>query len=62
MIWCHLGDVEPQHCHLDHPFVKMNTIRVDVPLLKEDVFHDVRMLKRVCGNTIALETAMQAIA
>jgi hypothetical protein len=40
----------------------MNTIRLDVPLLEEDVLHDVRMLKRVCGNTIALETAMQAIA
>lgn len=62
MIWCHLGDVEPQQCHLDHPFVTMNTIRVDVPLLEEDVFHDVRMLNSVCGNTIALENAMQAIA
>ncbi len=62
MIWCHLGDVEPQHCHRHHAFVKMNTIRLDVPLLEEDFFHDVRMLKRVCGNTIALETAMQVIA
>ena len=62
MIWCHLGGVETEHCHLDHPFVIMITIWFDVPLLDKDVFHDVTTLKRVCRNMIALDTAMQAIA
>jgi hypothetical protein len=62
MMWCHLGGVETEHRDVDHPFVKMNTIFLDVPLLEEDVFLDVRMLQRVCGNTSALASDIQAIA
>jgi hypothetical protein len=40
----------------------MNTILLDVPLLVEDVFRDVGMLKRVFGNMTVLETVIEDIA
>lgn len=40
----------------------MNTILLDVPLLVEDVFRDVGVLKRVLGNMTVLETVIEDIA
>ena len=51
-VWRHEGGVDTVHCHLDRPFVNMNMIRFDVTLLEDDVFHDLRTLKRVFGNTV----------
>ena len=42
--------------------LNMNMILLDAPLLGDNVFHDVGMLKRVFGNTTALETAIEDIA
>jgi hypothetical protein len=37
-------------------------ILLDVPLLVEDVFRDVGVLKRVLGNMTVLETVIEDIA